>query len=325
MARPKPDKNRALRVALTGATGFSGSFILPQLIAAGFEVRALARNPSALAGKCSDVVVGGLDDAVALAKLVDGVDVVLHVAGAISAKSRQEFFDVNFEGTMRLFLVARAAHVTRFVFVSSLAAREPDISDYAASKAAAEKFLLPFDDEDCDVLILRPPAIYGPGDKATLPLFKALQSRTAILPGTKASRFSMLYVADFAKVACEAVDNKAHAVFELDDQSLGYRWADLVAASQAIHGNPKRVIYLPRGVAHFIAGVAETVGQFRSVPPFTTRQTMAQMYHHDWVTNGWIWPVAKPVKMPEGLAQTFQWYQQQGWLPSRKQPTRSAS
>jgi nucleoside-diphosphate-sugar epimerase len=315
----------ALRVALTGATGFSGQYILPQILAAGHEVVALARKPEALSGKCKNVVVGHLGDEEALAKLVAGADVVIHNAGATAAKNRAEFFEINVEGTKRLFRAARAAKTRRFVFVSSITAREPDLSAYAASKAEAEKFLLPHDDEDCDVLVLRPPAIYGPGDKATLPLFKMLQARVAVLPGRKSSRFSLLHVSDFAKVVCDSVDVTAHAIFELDDQTLGYSWADLAAANAELTGQPQRVMHLPRGMAHAVAGLAETYARLRGVSGMTTREKMAEIYHNDWVAHGWLWPISKPVKLREGMAQTLKWYREHGWLPPEPRQTRSAS
>ena len=323
LPRKTIDKSRPLRVALTGGTGFSGAYILPQLLAAGYEVVALARKPEVLAGKCRNVIAGDLSDGMALARLVEGADVVLHVGGATSAQSRQDYFDVNLEGTKRLFRAARAAHVTRFVYVSSLTAREPQLLDYGASKAAAEQFLLPYDDEDCDILILRPPAVYGPRDRAALPLFKLLQSNVAVLPGRKNSRFSLLHVSDFAKVVCDSVEYKSHGIFELDDQTMGYTWADLVAASVSLTGKPARVVHVPYGVLNAAAGVAETIAKFTGKRAFATRQDIAKIYHKDWVVNGWLWPIAKPIKLQEGFAQTLEWYQQQGWLPPQKEQVRS--
>lgn len=281
----------------------------------------LARKPEVLSGKCQHVIAGDLSDEAALAKLVEGADVVLHVGGATSAKSRKAFFDVNLEGTKRLYLAARAAHVPRFVFVSSLTAREPLLSDYGASKAAAENFLLPLDDEDFDVLILRPPAIYGPGDRASLPLFRAVLSPTAYLPGRKDGRFSLLYVGDFAKVVCEAVDNRAHSTFELDDQTMGYSWHDLVTVARRLYGTPKKVVHVPHSLLYVIAGLAEFAGRVRGQSSFTTRQKVAEVFHPDWVATGWIWPVAKPVKLEQGMAQTVAWYQAQGWLKSALKKT----
>lgn len=321
----RPDKSKRIRVALTGATGFSGSFILPQLLAAGHDVVALARKPEVLAGKCANIIAGDLNDDAALAKLVEGADVVLHVGGATSARSRNEFFDVNVEGTKRLFKAARRSHVPRFVYVSSLAAREPALSDYGASKAAAEQYLLPHDDEDFDVLVLRPPAIYGPGDSSSLPLFKALLSRTAYLPGKSDSRFSLLYVGDFAKVVCESVDATAHAIFELDDQTMGYSWNDLVQEARKQYGTAQKVVYLPHAVVHAVAGLAEIGARLRGRVAFTSRQKVAEIYHTDWVAKGWIWPVAKPVKLEQGMAQTVAWYRAHGWLKAGNEKARGSA
>ena len=325
MPRKTIDKAKPLRVALTGGTGFSGAFILPQLLAAGYDVVALARRPEVLAGKCRNVVAGDLADDNVLAKLVEGADVVLHVGGATSAKSRQGYFDVNLEGTKRLFHAARAAQVPRFVYVSSLAAREPELTHYGASKKAAEDFLLPYDNEDCDILVLRPPGIYGPGDKATLPLVKQLQSRVAFLPGRKSSRFSLLHVSDFAKVVCDSVEYKSHAIFELDDQTMGYTWADLAAANAALTGRPSRVVHVPYPLLNAAAGVAEAFARMTGKNAFATRQDIAKIYHDDWVVNGWLWPIAKPIQLKEGLSQTIDWYRKQGWLPPQNEQAKSAA
>ena len=325
LPRKTIDKSKPIRVALTGGTGFSGAFILPQLLAAGYDVVALARKPEALIGKCRNVIAGDLSDDAALAKLVKGADVVLHVGGATSAKSRQGYFDVNVEGTKRLFHAARAAHVTRFVYVSSLTAREPNLLDYGASKAAAEQFLLRHDDEDCDILILRPPAIYGPGDRATLPLVKQLQAGVAFLPGRKSSRFSLLHVSDFARVVCDSVEYKSHGIFELDDQTMGYTWADLAAASALLTGRPARVVHVPFQVLNAAAGVAEALAKMTGRNAFATRQDIAKIYHDDWVVNGWLWPIAKPIQLKEGLSQTIDWYRQQGWLPPQSEQAKSAA
>ncbi|HEY5363048.1 MAG TPA: NAD(P)-dependent oxidoreductase [Aestuariivirga sp.] len=325
MQQRRPKKDKRIRVALTGATGFSGSFILPQLLAAGYDVVALARKPEVLSGKCKNVVAGDLSDDVALTKLVEGCKVVMHVGGATSAKSRKEFFDVNLEGTKRLFAAAKRAHVRRFVYVSSLTAREPKLSDYGASKAAAEQFLLPLDDDKTEVLILRPPAIYGPGDSSSLPLFKAVLSRTAYFPGPREGRFSLLYVGDFAKVVCEAVDSTAHAVFELDDQSLGYSWDDLATIARRHYGTPKKVVYLPRGIVHTVAGLAELGARLTGKAAFTTRQKVNEVYHPDWVAKGLIWPVLKPVKLEQGMAQTVAWYRAHGWLKAESEKAKGSA
>lgn len=312
-ATPKTQK---LRVALTGGTGFAGAFILPQLQAHGYDVVALARKPSVLSGKCSDVIGGDLSRDDVLAKLVAGADVVLHVGGATSALNRNAFFDVNCEGTKRLYEVARKAGVKRFVYVSSLEGREPWISDYGASKSAAEEFLLKQNGYP-HVLILSPPAIYGPGDKATLPLFKLLQNRVAFMPGKKGARFSLLYVADFARIVVEAVESKLTGRYELDDLAQGYDWQQLADASRDLTGLPQRLFHLPHPLVHMVAGAAEIASRFSGKTSTMNRQKIRAIYHDDWVAHGDVWPLRNPTRLADGMAQTLAWYQAQGLLPQK--------
>ncbi len=133
---------RAPLVAVTGATGFIGRHLIAALVQAGWRVRLLLRRePSGAEWRQStpEVVAGSLDNEAAVARLVEGVDAVIHLAGLIKAARRADFFAVNEQG------VARIARATKqlspdahFLLVSSLAAREPLLSDYAASKRAGE-------------------------------------------------------------------------------------------------------------------------------------------------------------------------------------------
>ncbi|MFX7866220.1 NAD(P)H-binding protein, partial [Acinetobacter baumannii] len=90
-----------------------------------------------------------------------GADAVLHVAGVVNAPTREGFAAGNIDGTRAMLAAAQAAGIPRFVLVSSLAARAPSLSIYGWSKAEAEKLVI-----DCplDWTIIRPPAVYGPGD-----------------------------------------------------------------------------------------------------------------------------------------------------------------
>jgi len=129
-------------IAITGATGFAGRHAVSELLLRGFALRALVRDP-ARAGLAAGVetVQGDLADTAALARLVDGADAVIHLAGALTALDRDGYFRVNAEGTRALADAAQRARVRRFVHISSLAAREPQLSGYAASKRAGEEIV----------------------------------------------------------------------------------------------------------------------------------------------------------------------------------------
>lgn len=304
-----------MRIAMTGATGFVGNSSLQAILAAGHSVSALVRKPQVHDfGNSVDVTAGDLSDDNALAKWASEADCIVHVAGAIAAPSESEFFKVNFLGTRRVFAVAAAAGVKRMIYISSLTARMPSISPYAASKRAAEDWLLD-NAGDMELIIIRPCAVYGPGDKATLPLLAALQKQVAIIPGRATSRFSLIHVSDLAKIICDAVTSQQTGIFEVDDLAGGHSWAELARVSAEHVGLPKIVTYLPQSMAHIIAALAEIWAGMRGRTSMITRAKMRELYHDDWVVRGENWPRENFKALPVGLPETIDWYCSHGWLP----------
>ena len=126
-----------LKIALTGATGFVGRAVVSALMAKSCQVSALVRDP-ARAEMNSNVrqVQGDLQNSAALDDLTKNADVVIHIAGVIGALSRNDFFVANEQGSLAVAEAAARNGVKRFVHISSLAAREPGLSMYGASKRA---------------------------------------------------------------------------------------------------------------------------------------------------------------------------------------------
>jgi len=311
-------------IAVTGVTGFVGRHVLSALEGRGCKLRLLARRtpPEPLPSSVT-VISGGLDDEAALAKLCEGADAVLHLAGAISAPGRQQFVAANEEGTRRLASQAERAGVRRFVHMSSLAAREPRLSDYAASKRAAEGA---FDavSATMDVAIIRAPAVYGPGDKATLPLIQQLTGRFALIPSSAASRFSLIYVKDLARIAVAALDEDWTGRRDADDGvQAGYGWDDLAAAVSALEDHPVTPLFIPRSmvnpVAWLIASGAAAIGRSAMVSPGKVRE----LYHADWVSRDRVLRAEVPTPLSQGLARTLAWYRRKGWLRDRRPADRS--
>ena len=174
------------QIAITGATGYVGKFVVPALLAQGATVRALARSSSKRAGFAANVewVAGSLLDADALTALVDGADAVVHLAyqhvpGRYRGGEGDDlgcWLEVNLHGTMQLLLAARAAGVAQFVFLSSRAVfshtepgrvldethpTSPD-THYGAYKAAVESMLRSFAAvEGMHTTALRATGVYG--------------------------------------------------------------------------------------------------------------------------------------------------------------------
>src|SRR5262249_45654100 len=188
-------------VAVTGATGLIGRHVVEHLGRAGWRVRVLTRRLPKFPDIAVEAVIGALDDARALSRLVDGADAIVHVAGLVKARSRAEFFAANATGTGNLATAARGGgRRPRFVLLSSLAAREPQLSDYAASKRAGETELARCGD-GLSWSILRPPAVYGPGDREILAFFQALWRGIALLPTPRDGLLSLIHAADLAAPA----------------------------------------------------------------------------------------------------------------------------
>ena len=183
-----------MTLAVTGATGFVGQAMLDEAAGRGWRS---ARSPAASRRRRAGVewVAGDLHDRKALMRLVRNAEAVIHVAGVVNTHDPMGFHLGNVEGTLALVEAAVAAGVPRFVFVSSLAAREPGLSRYGASKAHAEKLVKA---SGLDWTIVRPPAIYGPRDREILELFKL--ARWGAVPMPPPGRTSLVHVADLARL-----------------------------------------------------------------------------------------------------------------------------
>ena len=260
----------------------------------------------------AEIITGSLEDEASLRRLVAGATAVVHIAGAIAARSREEFFAVNARGAERLAQAAAAAGVRTFIHVSSLAAREPQLSDYGASKRAGEEVLA---GHGFDLTILRPPVVYGPGDRTSLPLMAELTHRVAFLPGLPKSRFSLLYVEDFAAAAARAIDHHREGTHEIDDGTEGgYSWPDLVAIAAQVRGRNIAPIYLPRTLLLAACAPIGAAARLLGATPFLSADKVRQLYHSDWVCRPSNLTVPSPIRFAEGFARTVQWYREQGWL-----------
>jgi nucleoside-diphosphate-sugar epimerase len=312
-----------MRVAVTGATGFVGSHVIRRLTASGHQVRILARRMPITAltpQKPLEVVLGDLDDQAALHRLVGGVDALIHVAGIIKARDAAAFHKVNVEGTRHVAAaLADVSPEVRVIHVSSLAAREPGLSTYCASKRGGEDAIkaLP---NPARLTIVRPPAVYGPGDAEIFPMFKAASLGLCTYPGTARSRVSLIHGADLAAAITAAVEAKGlEPVYELDDgHTGGYAWSEIGAGLSAALNRPVRMVRIPRPV---LTAVAAGVELHRRVAGSLTALSFGkvpELYHADWAAQGprleakTAW---KPgFDITNGFADTLAWYRAIGWL-----------
>lgn len=311
-------------VAITGATGFAGRHAISELQGRGYRLRALVRDPqSAKLPDTIEQVRGGLHDADALSRLMRGADAAVHLAGATSALSARDYFRVNADGTIAVANAAIAEGVTRFVHISSLSAREPRLSPYGASKRAGEDAVAGLADR-LNAVIIRPPAVYGPGDKGTLPLIKELTRPIAVIPGRPDARFSLIHGRDLARIIADTLENQETGIHEVSDgRAGGYSWTDLVAIAAEVRGGAIRAVFLPRAVPYGVALAAEGWTRVTGKPGMVNRGKVRELYHPDWVSRDGALRLPNPVSFAEGLSETVSWYRQAGWLPQLRHADRT--
>ncbi len=256
-------------------------------------------------------------DLAAPADLCAGADAVIHIAGTINAPDRAAFDAGNVAGTASIVAAAHAAGVRRFVHVSSLAAREPGLSDYGASKAAAEDVVVA---SGLDAAIVRPPGVYGPGDRETLPVFQMVARGLAVLPGP--GRFSLVEVGDLAAVLLGVAASGFGGLAEVDDGHGGYSHAELALAIGDALGRRPRLLTLPGGGLRVGAMVATAWARLRGELPKLSHDRARYLAHPDWAADPALAlpPDVRgvPVPLHQGLARTVAWYRAHGWLgPAR--------
>jgi len=281
-------------VALTGASGFIGSVLRQQLVAAGYRVRALYRpRPGRALQNAAGLtwIAGDVNDREALATLMEGAEAVVHCAGAVRGARRADFDLVNEQGVVHAVEAAnREAGCRRFLLFSSLAAREPQLSDYAGSKRRGERALEAAAGR-LGWMVLRPPAVYGPGDREMLPLFQGMARGLVPIPGSGHGRFSLIHVADLASavVAWLETDGDSGNTYALDDgHEGGYDWDTLLAtASRVLRGNvPIRRLPVPAAALRLFAGANLAAARIFGYAPMLTPGKVRELTHDDWVCDG---------------------------------------
>lgn len=261
-----------------------------------------------------EVVPGGLHDEDALARLCAGADVLVHAAGLVKAPNRAAFDAVNVDGARRL--AGFAVAVPHVVLVSSLTAREPGLSHYAASKRAGETAMTEALGERLS--IVRPCAIYGPGDRELLPVFQAA-ARAPLLPVlSETARICMIHVEDAARqtahLAAQAPLGRAVAIS--DSRADGYLWRELMAEAARACGRSPRLAPVPKALVQAL-GITNDFTALLGGSPMLTSAKARELLHLDWAipqeqrTDA---PLPSLYDLPRGFSTTVAWYRTAAWM-----------
>ncbi len=302
-------------LAVTGGTGFVGQALLDLTVERSIPVQALTRKLHKDDHDRVEWIKGDLDDMAALERLVTGTKAVIHIAGLTNTPDPAEFHHANVTGTANVITAMKHQGLKRLIFVSSLSAREPELSQYGASKADAEELVRT---SGLDWTIVRPPAVYGPRDRDMFELFRA--AKLGIMPLPPGGATSIIHVRDLARVLLDLVDAQPALVrkkqFEVDDgREGGWSHKELARAIGVAMGNTVFPLHLPEAALKLGASMDRLL---RGKNAKLTPDRVGYMKHPNWVSYSAL-KVPESVWQPEisgeaGLKQTAEWYRKEGWL-----------
>ena len=325
-----------MKVLVTGASGFLGSWVAQRLSEQGHSVRALVRKSSnkkfleTLANV--ELAYGAIEEAEKVHEACAGMDAVIHAAGAVKARNEDEFKQTNIEGTRNVVEGAKKHGVKRLVLVSSLEASGPSedgkpvpleqsrpITAYGRSKRQAE--LVALDAAGAlDVVILRPTAIYGPRDQEILEAFKAVNhGLLASIAGGK-SLGTFIYASDCAEACIRALTAKvpSGSVYFVDDGTGAVDQKTMLGdIARALGKKHLLRTSLPTGALKLVATGVQAFGKLTNRAVMLTPEKANMLLAH-WVCSsertradlGW----EPKVPWSEGVALTARWYKDNDWL-----------
>lgn len=323
-------------ILITGANGFLGSRLCRKFKSEGFHVIAGVRKSADLSLlKDLDVEFrfGDVTQSETLPAMVKDVDYIIHSAGLVKAKSKQTFFDVNETGTASLF-EAIAIHnptVKKVVYISSTAASGPSrdghplsesdpphpITTYGRSKLAGENAALSYAGK-FNVVSIRPPGIYGPGDKEVFPFFEAVYKGIKPYLGNTKRRVQLIQVDDLCQAIFLAItknSNSGLVCFAAESQS--YTMKELINLLSLSCGKKGFSLYIPSFILYIAAYISQTIFSIIGATPMLTKEKADELLAWWEVSTKkaeQVFGFRSAIPFAQGAKLTYDWYLKEGWL-----------
>lgn len=322
---------------ITGATGFIGSHLADALVQQGTQVRCLVRKTSDLSrlkGLDLEVVYGDCREKDSLPESVKGVDQVFHLAGVTRAKDEKDFFSANAQSTENLIQACLDHNpgLEKFLYLSSQAAAGPGqngtpksetdpcqpLSLYAQSKRKGEILALAYA-RQLPMVILRPSAVYGPGDRDFLSIFKLLSRKINLCLAGRNHVFSLCQVQDLIQAILLAAKNNrvSGEIFFVSD-GRGYRIDEIANTFSHWLGVKPVRIPVPEWVIMGMAVFSEGLSRLTGKNGLLSRNKAREILQDNWVCDirkaQTVLGYVPRIDLDLGARLTVDWYRQEKWL-----------
>jgi nucleoside-diphosphate-sugar epimerase len=325
-----------MRAIVTGGAGFIGSHLIEALLARGDRVVCIEREGATrgwLDGADFEWSPIGLADPKQLIRAFRDADVVFHLAGLTEARSSQDFYQVNTEGTAHVFEAAAAqAKPPHVILLSSLAAIGPcrngerltahtvpcPLSHYGLSKLLAESIVHAYADR-VPATVVRLSAVYGPRERAVLKMFRLVRRGLALTIGAWEHEVCLIFVKDvvatlLAAGAADSVIGRTYCLAHPEPTS----WANFVYEVGRVVGRRPCLISVPTAIARWIARAVEICAAVRRTAAILNRERVRELSQKRWVCDPsdiFADTGYRPAySLARGVRETAAWYEEVGWL-----------
>ncbi len=321
---------------ITGATGFVGSHVAQSVAGRVPTIRALVR-PGGRANNLEQygfqTVTGSLEDTASVSRAVEGADVVVHMAAATRAGSEAEFERVNAQGTRAVVNAIREARnpPRRLIYLSSLAAAGParngqpvqpndvpaPLTAYGRTKLEGERICAELN-SFCEVVVLRPPPVYGPRDRDLYEFFRLANWGLIVVPTGPPRLVQLVHAADLARaVALAATAIQARGVYHIAEPRA-YLWDEVGRLIARAVDRRTRLVRVPAALIMAGGALTEAAGKLIGKPSIFSRDKAREVLAPGWLCETEAARNAlgfqAEIPLDRGLMETAQWYRAHGWL-----------
>ncbi len=308
-----------MRLFVTGATGFVGINFVKKVMGVHEVVALVRRVDKALEhfGDEVEAVEGTLGDLDSLVDGMKGCDMCVHIAGLVSSYREEDFYEVNRFGSANVARAASEVGVRRIVYVSSIAARGPNevlhpISAYGFSKFLGELEFLRY--RTYELAFLRPCVIYGPYDRALLPLFR-FAKKYRVLPFVKGKMFSLVHVQDVIRAIETLVGSRdfRSRVYYISDGEC-YPWKKLMKGIFNVLGIKGAVVPVSSRLSEVVFSALKELGFNQMLNEDKFREFKGTVWCCGFEGLHEDFDFVPDYDMNAGFEDTVRWYEENGWI-----------